>query len=50
MLIFHCKRRNDSPITSAKELLSSFKEDKLVREDITVCGHLLILLFDNTKD
>jgi len=43
-------KRNDCLNTSAKGLLSSFKEDRLVREEIIVCGHLFILLFDNTKD
>ena len=47
---FPLQKRNDSSITSAKELLSSFKEDKLVREETTVRGHLFILLLDKTKD
>jgi hypothetical protein len=42
-----CMKRQD---TSANGLLSSFKEDRLGREETTVRGHLLILLFDKTKD
>lgn len=43
-------KSRDCYITSTKGLLSSFKEDKLGREETTLRGHLFILLLDNTKD
>jgi hypothetical protein len=41
--------RLDHYITSAKGLLSSFKEVRLGREETTMPGHFFILLLDKIK-